>query len=324
MSRRPARTPFTGLVVGAYAASPAHRRWDTAAEEEFFEQLAQIPDVGAFELPWLGSIHPHDDAWLHRHFPTALGAVVTDIPYTMGRIAGDPGYGLASVDEGGRERAVADVGRVRDGVRGLDDAQGRRVVGVVELHSAPRGVRGASDALAKSLTEIAGWDWDGADLVIEHCDAWREGQIPEKGFLSLDEELDAIERSGADLGVSLNWGRSVIEGRTPATAVAHARASAERGLLRGFMASGAAATPTDFGPAWIDAHLPFAPEPGLAHTTPGSLMTTSDVRDVLRAAGPLAWAGVKVGCAREDAPVAERVALVQEAVEVMLRLRAAA
>ncbi|WP_157008746.1 DUF4862 family protein [Agromyces laixinhei] len=318
----PASGRFAGLVVGAYAASPAHRSWDPVVESEFFEALAATAGVGALELPWSGSIHPHDDGWLHRRFPAALRAVVTDIPFTMGRIATAPEYGLASVEAGGRQAAVAEVRRLLDGVRAFDHAQARSVVGVVELHSAPKGSRGSADALARSLDEIAAWNWGDVELVLEHCDAWREGRAPEKGFLELTDELDAIERSGADIGVSLNWGRSVIEGRTTDTAVEHARLAAGRGLLKGFIASGVADTDTEFGPAWIDAHLPFAPSPQILHGTTGSLMTERAVADVVTAAGRLEWAGVKVGCARADAPLAERVALVAEAVAVMNRILA--
>ncbi|KRA24533.1 hypothetical protein ASD65_08960 [Microbacterium sp. Root61] len=308
---------FEGLVVGAYAASPAHRQWDPSAESAFFEALAATPGIGALELPWLGSIHPHDDGWLHRSLPATLRAVVTDIPYTMGRIGAAPAYGLASHDEDGRRAAIADVRLLLDDVRAFDDAQSRSVVGVVELHSAPRGARGGVDPLVRSLTEIAGWEWGSVDLVLEHCDAWRDGQAPEKGFLDLSVELDAIERSGTPIGISLNWGRSAIEGHSADTPVAHAREAAERGLLRGFIASGAAATETAFGPAWIDAHLPFAPSPTIAHGTPGSLMTETAVADVVRAAGRLDWAGVKVGCAQDAASVADRVVLVAEAVGVL-------
>ncbi len=313
---------FDGMVVGAYAASPAHGRWDPRAEEEFFAGLVATPGVGALELPWLGSIHPHDGAWLRSHFPAELGAIITDIPHTMDQIGANPAYGLASVTPEGRRAAVENVARLRDDVRRFHDAQGRKAVGAVELHSAPRGAEGSRDALDRSLTEIASWEWGGVQLVIEHCDAWREGQAPEKGFLDLDTEMDAIARSGAPVGVSLNWGRSVIEGRSPDTAVEHARIARERGLLRGFIASGAADVDTVFGPAWIDAHLPFALTPTTTpHGLAGSLMTEERVTEVLRAAGQLDWRGVKVS-ARPGDSIADRVALVAESIALLAQIEA--
>lgn len=307
---------FDGLVVGAYAASPAHRDWDAAAEAEFYAGLAEQRAIGGIELPWMGGIHPHDAAWLHTHFPTRFGAVLTDIPHTMGRIGADPGYGLASRVDEGRRAALADADRMRTDIVRFNDAQSRRVVGVVELHTAPRGEAGSGDALTSSLAEIVSWDWDGAHLVIEHCDAWRAGHAPEKGFADLQTELDAIAASAAPIGVSLNWGRSVIEGRSADAAVSHARAAAERGLLRGFIASGVADVDTAFGPAWIDAHLPFALSPATPHGVAGSLMTAGAVADVFAAAGALEWYGVKVG-ALGTASMAQRLALVAESVAVV-------
>lgn len=87
---------FKGLVVGAYPASPAHRNWDAGAEEEFFAALVAIPGVGALELPWLGGLHPHDEAWLLANFPAEFHAIMNGIPHTMGRIGASPIYGLAS------------------------------------------------------------------------------------------------------------------------------------------------------------------------------------------------------------------------------------
>ncbi|WP_194397239.1 DUF4862 family protein [Microbacterium atlanticum] len=312
-----------GLVVGAYAASPAHRVWDPRAETEFFEGLAAVAGVGAIELPWLGRMHPHDDAWLEANYPINLSALITDIPHVMSRIAAHPSYGVASPDPEGRAAAIADAARLRDGIHRLNDAQARQVISAVEVHSAPRGVSASVNALTESLRLVAAWDWDGAELVIEHCDAWRDDHTPEKGFLDLHDEIAAIEASGTGVGISLNWGRSVIEGRHPDTAVAHARAAAESGLLRGFIASGVADVDTDFGFAWIDAHLPFAPSAITPLGTPGSLMTVGAITDVLTVAGPLAWTGVKVGVAR-DLAVRDRLAIVAESVDAVRRIRAAA
>lgn len=311
---------FDGMVVGAYAASPAHRDWDPAAERTFYDGLAAVSGIGALELPWMGGIHPHDPDWLRTNFPLRFGAVVTDIPHTVSRLAADVTYGLASGDPDGRRRAMADAARMRDDIRRLNDAQARRVVGAVELHTAPRGTAGSPDALAASLTEIAGRDWDGAQLVIEHCDTWHPDRMPEKGFLDLGVEIAAIERSGAAVGISLNWGRSVIEGRSAATAVDHARAAAERGVLRGFIASGVADVETAFGPAWIDAHLPFAASAATPRGTPGSLMTAQHVADVFAVAGDLDWIGVKVGVAA-PCSVADRLAVVIESLGVIDRIR---
>lgn len=315
----PARSIGGGLVVGAYAASPAHQSWDPEAESAFFEALAAIDGVSAFELPWTGSIHPHDDAWLHANFPAGLRAVITDIPFTMGRLGANPDFGLASLDSDGRQAAVREVAVLRDGVAAFNAAQGREVVGVVELHTAPRGQRGAVGPLAESLAEIAGWDWGEADLVIEHCDAHSPEHAPEKGFLPLADELDAIDESGADVGITLNWARSVIETRDILTADAHARLAAARGRLRGVIASGVAPVETAFGYPWIDAHLPFAVTEETPSGEPASLMTPELIGQWWQATGGSVWTGVKVG-ATAAMTLQQRIALVAESVAALRRV----
>ena len=53
-----------------------------------------------------------------------------------------------------------------------------------EMQAAPQAgnasVEQAIEAFARSIREIAGWDWS-CDLVLEHCDAMT-GPAPRKGF----------------------------------------------------------------------------------------------------------------------------------------------
>ena len=62
-----------------------------------------------------------------------------------------------------------------------------------------------------------GWDWSGATLVVEHCDKYIPEQNPEKGFLSLESEIDIVAEVG--IGIHLNWGRSVVKGRCAQAAI---------------------------------------------------------------------------------------------------------
>lgn len=250
---------ITGIIVGAYAASPAHARWDPRAEEEYLQSLADVDAIAGVELPWVGSLHPHDDTWLLDNLPRRFGIVVTDIGATVAALAVDPQFGLASRDDEGRRRALLAAAQVRDGVERLVDSRGRPVVHAVELHSAPLGRDGSAGALAESLAEVASWEWNGARLLLEHCDAHVEGQRPEKGYLSLQHELDAISLSGTDIGVSLNWGRSAIELRDASLVLEHVALARSEGRLAALVLSGAAAAESHFGPAWTDAHLPFPP-----------------------------------------------------------------
>ncbi len=306
-----------GYVVGAYAASPAHSTWDEPAETEFYRQLAELPLIAALELPWLGRLHPHDDDWLLANYPQHWDAVLTDIPHTMGRVSADPHYGLASSRPGGRARALDDLRALRDDLRRLNDRHGRRVVAAVQIHSAPRGAAADGYAFTESLADLAQWEWDGADLVIEHCDAWNPAHPPQKGFLSLDDEMVAVAAAGVDVGISINWARSVIETRDPRTATAHLAAASARGLLRGFIASGVAASDSDFGVAWTDAHLPLASHFDLRYGDETSLLTRQRLGEALDAAQDANWVGVKVGCAHATTSVTDRVELIAETLTVV-------
>ena len=100
----------------------------------------------------------------------------------------------------------------------------------VEIHSAPNrgaakdvGNSSSAASFAASLKELLSWDWQGAKLVVEHCDAYTQDHTPQKGFLGLDEEIEAVNiaNSGGDrtrIGVCINWARSVIETRNTQTA----------------------------------------------------------------------------------------------------------
>ncbi|GAA4491814.1 DUF4862 family protein [Microbacterium panaciterrae] len=305
------------MLVGAYAASPAHARWDPRAEAEFFDGLDGLDDVGGLELPWLGSLHPHDDAWLLAHFPRRFDAVLTSIPGTMVRLRDEPRFGLASTDEEGRAAAVREALAIRDGARRIDDATGRATVRAIALHSAPTrtgDARGSAEALRMSLLELldAG-GWDETALVIEHCDAAVPGHPAEKGFLAVDDELAALEDFPDAVGMSVNWGRSAIELRDPDLVSGQIARIAGAGRLHGLMLSGASAQSTPFGGSWADAHHPLAPAEGFPIGEPASLLTLARARSAIAAAGSVRWSGVKFGWADHDAAVAPRLAMIAAA-----------
>ncbi|WP_374178936.1 DUF4862 family protein [Leifsonia sp. WHRI 6310E] len=322
------RRPMS-VLVGAYAASPAHAQWAPEAEEEYFDGLAALATVRGLELPWIDGLHPHDDAWLLRRFPRRFDAVLTGIPGTMRRLGRDPRFGLASPDAEGRADAVAEAVRMLEAAERLNDACGRRAVIAVELHSAPvasadpAAEHAAVAALRESLESLAATGaGDGAALVVEHCDAFVPGRAPEKGFLAVADELAALDGLPDRFGMSVNWGRSAIELRDGDAVAAQLAQVAASGRLRGLMLSGAADQATPFGPAWVDAHHPMTPGPGFPYGEPASLLTAERLAAAVAAAGPIEWAGVKFGWADPSAGVAPRVAMVDAATTLLTRTMA--
>lgn len=317
-----------GCFVGEYAIAPA----SLADEERVLAGLAASHHVRGLELPFTGALHRSDEAWLFARLRRDWDFVVTLIPGTMGRLQTQRHFGLASADESGRLAALAMARAARDAVERLCAALGRKAVVAVEVHSAPsRGPAGGvgdRDAFARSLAEVAAWDWSGARLAVEHCDAYRPGHPQHKGFLSLEDELAAIASANAEartnIGICVNWGRSVLETHDAATAVAHVEAARRAGALAGIMFSGASSADTPYG-VWQDTHMPHAPAPGLAHGVEGSLMTETEIRRCMEAAHGihLDILGAKIAIRPPESSVEERLGMVGDLLTLIARARGA-
>ncbi|WP_166793259.1 DUF4862 family protein [Cryobacterium lactosi] len=316
--------PGAGLIVGAYASSPTAHRWDPAVESSYLGGLAEVAGIRGLELPWLGSLHAHDEPWLLATLPARWQVVLTSVGYTVAAVAGDPRHGLASEDAEGRRAAVANVAAMLAGVRRLNDSAGTPVVIAVELQAGPgphpTSSAGAA-ALAASLAEIGAWDWEGTAVLLEHCDAWVPGQAHAKGFLPLGDEIAAIRMSGVEVGIVVNWGRSAIELRASSRVLEHVQAARDAGVLRGLMFSGVADQASAYGAAWADAHLPFAPEPGAvghaAYSEPASMLKVGLARSALDEAGELLYSGIKFSWRPEEASVDQRVAMLRRSVSLL-------
>jgi len=263
------------------------------AESDFYEKIRTLPGAQGYEVPLLqgGVLHACDEAWVLSQLiqPLSTGAqpriVITCVPATMAAIGENPSFGLASDDAAGRTAAVKLASLARDAASRANTAAGRsNFVAAVELHSGPSRPQGSSSiaSFQKSLEEICSWDWWGAALVVEHCDAFNPNYPPIKGLLTLEEELAAVrgarstmgERGSSSLGICINWGRSVLETRDPATALLHCKAAAVEGLLHGLMFSGCSGDSGDYGP-WTDCHSPLDVD------APGSLLTEARVRETV-------------------------------------------
>lgn len=309
----------TVRVVGAYAAQPA-QPWERPA---FARSVLQLPGVDGLEIPFGSVVYEQDAPWLWPVLPRGGRHVFTLIGATMERLAHDPGFGLASSDAAGRRAAVDLLHRTRDAVERAE-IWGQRVV-AVEVHSAPSqvsGVSGTGEALEQSLAEAAAWDWRGATLCVEHCDSAQPGRPFAKGFLDRDREFDAVHRALAregatPVGVSINWGRSVIDARDARGARRDIEAARARDLLRGLILSGAADRRSPYGKAWADAHVPLALSNAVAGE-PASLLTPERAAAAVRSAGAgLVFDGVKVTVQPASASPARRLAHVAAALSAL-------
>jgi hypothetical protein len=281
------------VFVSSYAAAPPAAPGNGSAEAAVLNGLARL-ELAGLELPVFadGRFHAADEARLLPRLLPSWRFVLSALPGTMSHIKDDPRFGLASDDGDGRTRALDFAEAARFAAARLNRALGRRAVAAVSLHSAPRpdgGACASAEALTLSLCELRRRDWEGAELLIEHCDAFIPGQTPDKGFLRLDEELRALARSSGPVPARLllNWGRSAVETRSATGALAHVRAGRDSGLLAGLFFSGAAPAHADYG-AWRDSHAPFST------SCPGSLLTPEAAQAALKEAGLLSYVGLKI------------------------------
>ncbi len=313
--------------VGAYASSPCSSGWNSELEAEFYNQLKIMPGIKGLEHPFLGEhLHAHDDEWFLNNIDPSWQFIFTCVPGTMGAIGNNPNFGIASDDTAGREQALAFMEKARAAIAKLNAHAGRQVVQAIEMQTAPNKAKASSSAasLKASLETMLDWDWQGARIVLEHCDTLIEGQTPAKGFLTLDEEIEVVkavnEAHNANIGIVINWGRSVIETRSTSGAVEHIKQVKDAGVLAGLMFSGVSDQETPYG-AWADTHMPAAKSAEAEIGAEGSLMTEEQIHQCIKVADAknLSILGIKLGIRPKDETVANRVAYNREALAILDR-----
>lgn len=281
---------FSNYIVGAYATSPALIAWEPKKETDFILGLRQrLGKIRGLELPfWGDGIHPYDTELFLSLLDPEWEYVLTCLPGNMQKLAENKHFGLASDDESGRQQALNFYKNASETIKSLNQYFGSRRVFAVAIATSPAlhvdGVSSSTTALEKSLLALASFDWNGAKLVIEHCDSGRLARKAVKGFLSIEEELVCIlnlrKRHSVDVGMTINWGRSVIEVRDEIGANQHILKALHAGVLYGLMFSGTSSVDSIYG-QWSDLHLPIAEDPEIDHFEKSSLMTASHIKSCL-------------------------------------------
>lgn len=313
------------FLIGAYAMSPAGAQWDEALEGRYIEGLKALPFMGGIEVPYFSALHRWDEEFFFHHADPTWDYVANPIPCVMSTLGSQKKFGLASTDTEGRRAALAMMEKVNAAVRRVNDKLGRRAFRAVEVQSAPTSGRlngGASvEAFTRSLVEIGRWQWDGAALSVEHCDSAHHHVPPQKGFLTIEEEIAAITAANRSLatpiGGSINWGRSVIDGRSVDTVARHTALLLAAGLMRGIILSGASGADTPYG-AWVDSHMPHGPERYIDAGEPGALMTEREIAAFFAQTRgvDLAFVGIKIAIRPENASLERRLAMLRAAMLV--------
>jgi hypothetical protein len=307
-----------GWIIGAYAASPTRDGWLENEEEEFLNGIYGLKNLSGLEVPFSESIHKFDEDWFIKRFPSHLQLVLTLIAGTTASVKANPLWGISSTNEDGRLAAVNFVKSCLSSIKKVNDAKGVGVVKTIQIHSAPGGEGSSINALSNSLSEIHTVNWEGAEIVIEHCDALVAGQAKQKGYLSLSQEIEAIKLSQTPTRLSINWGRSAIETRSADGPINHLLQAHSENLLSGLMFSGASDVENRFGKAWADCHVPpasLSDNPSELLET-SSLMTVDEIRKCIVAAGDVKYTGLKIAPLKEIT-VADRVKTVAQSLEIL-------
>jgi aspartate/methionine/tyrosine aminotransferase len=301
--------------VSAYATSPSFHGWNGALEAQYFAGLAADARVVGIEHPFFddgGNQYPV--GWLVDNLPAHWSISVTVMPGLMRNARTQPHFGLASAHEPSRSAALAMVERLRIQIDALHTRLGRSVVQDLHLHSSPANtvedVRGNVAAFDRSLQECLALGWEGIRVLIEHCDAPVAGHAPDKGFLTLEEEVELAAKH--EIGLMLNWARSAIETRSTEGPLDHLGAVERAGLLHSFCFSGCASKSNpDYG-IWRDTHMPAAPIVPSPWLRADSLLGAREIADTLlqlRAAARPITLGVKILDPAPDLDVVRKVRL---------------
>jgi hypothetical protein len=300
----------TDFIIGAYPCAPSFHQKGEQEEQTFWRELSDTPYIRGLEQPCLEDLHPYGDEWLFRHTPGDWQIVVTAVMETMRRRGTNSAFGLASADEEQRKASINFYRHLHQKIDAVNTRFPGKVI-ALEMQAAPQAgnasVEQATEAFARSIREIAGWDWS-CDLVLEHCDAMN-GCAPRKGFLPLEQVLDVVKDT--DISVCINWARSAIEGRNTTRPAEHVQAALKAGKLGALMFSGTTAT-GEYGD-WQDLHAPFS------SFCAESLMTTEHAKTLFTAASTatLKFSGIKLLEINANANVDHRIAILRDGISAM-------
>jgi hypothetical protein len=299
--------------VGAYAASAS---LDREAEGSLYDGLALMPIAGLEQPFFTGTLHRRDEGWLIAQVRPEWDLVLTTLPGAMESLQADKNFGLASAVPDGRKRALDFAETACRAVERLHRALGRRAIRAVLVHSAPRlggsGAKASLEGFTDSLSTLRSFDWQGAALLLEHCDAAMPAYAPDKGFLTIEDDVLAVKLSQgkAPLAVAINWGRSALETRSADGPLEHIARAVQAERLGGLFFSGVTAAHPEYG-SWRDSHAPFST------ACPESLLTPAAAKAALAAAPVCPLIGIKLQTKPATMNVAERLDVIRDGLNAL-------
>jgi len=313
-------------IIGAYTSAPSIWKNEKKIEEEFYDLLKrQIKNIKGLEIPFFGDkIHSFGDQFIIDQLEDCWMNVITTVPASFNMLKSNIHFGLASKTDDARKLALKQHLKLSDIVRKINDSIGKKAVSHIQICSSPAQIKNqalsSKDSFRRSIEELLMYDWDDAKILIEHCDTPKANQRYQKGFLALQEEIEILDKlMDMRLGILLNWGRSVIEGRNTSEAIRHIEITQKKEYLKGFIFSGTAMEDTNYG-EWSDLHMPFQNRSNPKFSFENSLLTEKNVKSTVASLDidHIDYLGVKLHPLPHDIfPVNERVKINKDALLIL-------
>ncbi|HHY1437486.1 TPA: DUF4862 family protein [Campylobacter jejuni] len=279
---------YENFFVGAYTSSPTLFKWDYQQEQSFFNLLKSSIKIKGLELPYYGQLHLYDEKKFLQLMDENWRYVVTAIPGNMEKISNNIDFGLASNDNKARLEAVSFYSNIIKAIAKINCYFGENKVDFVSIATSPS-IRKSlvSDSvgnLYNSLKTLLDLNWDGAKLMIEHCDSGRN-EWAIKGFMNLEDEIEVVgklKQEGYNIGITLNWGRSAIEYKNKNGILKHLDLIIENNLDYALMFSGVCNSKKSAYGMWQDLHAPIASANENIYGEKYSLMDRDSIHTVFK------------------------------------------
>ena len=276
-------------IIGAYASAPSLKSNDKLLEAEFYNKLINsIPQIMGLEIPFFGKeIHKFGSDFLLNYINPEWNNILTCIPGVMENLSKNPHFGLASDNYTGRLNALDMYKRANELCHKICDLNGDNSIIAVQIVTAPsvpvEGVSSSRESLLRSMEEILFLDWRDSKIVIEHVDSCGPDLYFEKGFLTLEDEIEVLLKLSNiyNVGITINWARSAIEGKNSDKPLEHIKLALKYNLLSGLIFSGTSKDDENYG-SWSDSHMPFAESYGVDNFERNSLLTYENIFNTLK------------------------------------------
>ena len=160
-------------------------------------------------------------------------------------------------------------------------------------------------------------DYENFDIVVEDLDVPISDillQTPKEIF-----EKALTFRNDVQLGLTINWGRSAIEGRNIDEPENHVAYASNCGVLSGVMFSGVASNEDSLYGAWRDLHAPPQKAFDIQHYEDSSLMSYDNIRNTMNSCEikGIDYMGIKLLPLPSTLPISNRIGINKDAITLI-------